>query len=135
MAARYKTKQQEILLDCVKSMSSAHFTAAEVYASLKTRNARVAQATVYRGLESLVEQGSVKKYIIDVNSPTCFEYVGSDACTGNETCFHCKCEKCGKLIHLHCDELKMIQAHMSKEHRFNLDPMRTVFYGLCEDCI
>ena len=132
MASKYKTKQQEVLIGCIKSMSGEHFTAAEVYASLKARNARVAQATVYR---ALVEQGSVKKYIIDVNSPACFEYVGSDCCAGNETCFHCKCEKCGKLIHLHCDELKTIQAHMSKEHRFNLDPMRTVFYGLCEDCI
>ena len=46
-----------------------------------------------------------------------------------------KCEKCGKLIHLHCDELEEIQTHILKEHRFKMDPMRTVFYGLCENCM
>jgi hypothetical protein len=46
----------------------------------------------------------------------------------------CKCEKCGRLIHLHCDEIEELCAHMKNEHHFILNPARTVFYGICESC-
>jgi Fur family ferric uptake transcriptional regulator len=51
------------------------------------------------------------------------------------SCYHCKCEVCGKLIHLHCEEIKELQAHLFREHHFQLNPMRTVMYGICEDCL
>ena len=60
--------------------------------------------------------------------------VGSDDHADTDLCFHCKCEKCGKLIHLHCDEIEEMQMHLFSEHRFKMNPMRTVFYGLCEQC-
>ena len=44
------------------------------------------------------------------------------------------CEKCGKLIHLHCEELEGIGEHLLKDHGFTLNSMRTVLYGICEDC-
>ena len=40
----------------------------------------------------------------------------------------------GKHIHLHCEELAMIQGHLMEHHQFLLNPMRTVFYGVCEQC-
>ena len=86
-------------------------------------------------LEKLVDEGLVKKYNIDAGSPACFEYVGSGGhCGPAEECFHCKCEKCGRLIHLQCDELNMIKKHILDEHAFAIDVYRTVFYGLCEFC-
>ena len=85
-------------------------------------------------MESLVDEGLINKYIIDGNSPACFEYVDQESHRGGEVCFHCKCEKCGKLIHLQCEELKEIGKHLSEEHGFKLNPMRTVFYGVCDDC-
>ena len=27
-----------------------------------------------------------------------------------------------------------IQNHLMKDHQFRLDPLRTVLYGLCEEC-
>ena len=49
-------------------------------------------------------------------------------------CFHCKCEKCGKLIHLECTELSLIGEHLREEHGFSIDHARTVFYGTCNEC-
>ena len=46
----------------------------------------------------------------------------------------CKCEKCGKLTHMHCEELEGIGEHLYEHHGFVLNPLRTVFYGVCEDC-
>ena len=101
---------------------------------LKTQGASIGQSTVYRQLESLVDEGILAKYIIDGNSPACFEYVGADSHKTGDVCYHCKCENCGRLIHLHCDELDQLQAHLLSTHQFKLNPMRTVFYGLCEQC-
>ncbi len=132
---KYRTKQQKMLLDYLESVPGKHITAFDVVDYFKDRGASISQATVYRQLERLVDEGIVGKYIIDANTPACFEYIGEESHLKEEICFHCKCEKCGKLIHLHCDELQGIEAHLYKDHRFKLNPMRTVFYGLCEQCI
>ena len=133
--SKYKTKQREILLEYLRSVPGVHITASDVCEYLKEKGAPIGQSTVYRQLESLVDEGIINKYIIDANSPACFEYVDQDSHEAGEFCFHCKCEQCGKLIHLHCDELEAIQEHMYREHSFKMDPVRTVFYGLCETCI
>ena len=132
---KYKTKQKEILLTYLRTVPGVHITASDVCEYFKNQGVAISQSTIYRHLESLVDEGVLSKYIIDANTPACFEYIGADSHGNAEVCFHCKCEKCGKLIHLHCDEMEEIQGHLYKEHRFRLNPMRTVFYGLCEDCI
>lgn len=132
---KYKTKQREILLDFFRARPGQHVTAADVCMYVKESGETVAQSTVYRQLESLVDEGIINKYVIDANTPACFEYSGHESHEEREDCFHCKCEKCGKLIHLHCEEMREIQEHLSNEHHFKLNTMRTVLYGLCEDCI
>ena len=133
---KYKTKQREILIGYLENFQGKHITASDVYEYFRSQGESIGQSTIYRQLESLVDEGIINKYIIDGNSPACFEYVGNDHHhDGGEVCYHCKCQKCGKLIHLNCDELEEIQEHLFKDHRFKLDPIRTVFYGLCENCI
>lgn len=132
--SKYKTRQRETLITYLETMRGSHITAADVCDYFRDIGTPMGQSTVYRQLESLVDEGVMNKYIIDMNSPACFEYIGDEHHGHGEVCFHCKCEKCGKLIHLHCDELKEIQEHLYDEHRFTLDPNRTVFYGLCEEC-
>ncbi|MCR4904281.1 MAG: transcriptional repressor [Butyrivibrio sp.] len=132
---KYKTKQKEILLEYFETVPGQHITASDVCEYFKSHGSPIGQSTIYRHLESLVNEGILNKYVFDPNTPACFEYMGSESHKECDSCFHCKCEKCGKLIHLHCDELEEIQAHLYKEHRFKLDPLRTVFYGVCEDCM
>ena len=132
---KYKTKQREMLVEYLQSVPGVHITASDVCTYFKNQGVSIGQSTIYRHLEALVDEGILSKYIIDANTPACFEYIGADSHAEGETCFHCKCENCGKLIHLHCDEMEEIQEHLYKEHRFSLNPMRTVFYGLCEECI
>ena len=107
--SRYKTKQREILIEYFEGRPGKHITAGDVSEYCKEQGALVGQSTIYRQLESLVDEGIINKYTIDVNSPACFEYIGEEVHEDKETCFHCKCEKCGKLIHLHCEELEEIR--------------------------
>ncbi len=132
--SKYKTRHREVILDYFVKMPGIHITAGEVYKGLKDRGVSIGQSTVYRQLESLVEEGILNKYIIDENSPACFEFEEEDNHCHKEIFFHCKCESCGKLIHLQCDEIEEIEEHLIKEHKFFMDPKRTVFYGLCEAC-
>ena len=131
---RYKTKQREELLGYLKTLRGTHVTAGELSDHFRTCENPIGKATVYRTLEQFVEEGIVYKYIIDAGNSACYEYVPEEEHDHAGMCFHCKCEKCGKLIHMHCDELKEIQRHLMTDHQFRLDPLRTVFYGLCEEC-
>ena len=133
--SKYKTKQREILLDYLESVPGVHVTAGDVCEYFKSQGAPIGKSTVYRHLESLVDEGLINKYVIDGNSPACFEFIRPESHEHNEVCYHCKCEKCGKVVHLHCEELEEFQVHLFKEHSFRMDPVRTVFYGLCEQCI
>ncbi len=134
--SKYKTRQSTLLLQYLKTVPGVHITAGDVCEYFRKQGAPISQSTVYRHLEALVDEGVLQKYVIDANSPACFEYVGTASHEENETltCFHCKCERCGELIHLHCEELEEIRGHLLEEHHFRIDPMRTVFYGLCESC-
>lgn len=129
----YKTKQREELLSYLRTSGSGHITVGEVCGHFQRRGCPIGTATVYRHLERMVDEGLVSKYTIDATSPACFEYIGADSHCG-DSCFHCKCEKCGRLIHLHCEELEGLSAHVREHHGFHINPLRTVFYGLCEEC-
>ncbi len=133
--SNYKTKQREIMLSYLESRPGVHITAADVYDHFRAQGVTIGQSTVYRQLEKFVDEGILNKYILESGSSACFEYVGMSVHKKNETCFHCKCEKCGKLIHLKCEELEEIKNHLYSEHKFKLDPLRTVFYGMCDDCL
>lgn len=131
---KYKTRQREILLEYLKTIPGTHFTAGDICEYFKQRGSAIGQSTVYRQLEELVDEGLLNKYVLSPTDPACFEFIeAGDHCEGG-ICFHCKCEKCGKLIHMHCDELTEIRRHLLTDHQFTLDPQRTVFYGLCDEC-
>lgn len=129
----YKTKQQELLLSYLREMQGKHFTAEDVRLHFEEKKISIGIATIYRQLEKLVNEGKIQKYFIDDHSAACFEYAG-ESCNQNEKHFHLKCELCGRLIHLECDELEELGGHLKTEHGFVINPLRTVFYGLCTDC-
>lgn len=130
----YKTKQREELLEYLISAQGKHITVGDIKKSFMDKGNPIGTATIYRQLEKMVDEGIVTKYVIDANTPACFEYTAGDPDHDRDVCFHCKCEKCGKLIHLHCEELEEMQGHLKEEHEFRLNPMRTVLYGICSEC-
>lgn len=130
---KYKTKQQELLLSCFKAMQGRHFTAEDVSAYFQKQNISIGIATIYRQIEKFVAIGVVQKYFLGEQNAACFQYMGEE-CHKEVSHFHLKCEKCGTLIHLECHDLEQLSSHLMAEHGFALDPFRTVFYGLCENC-
>ncbi len=128
----YQTKQQKAIEDYI-SGTTEHFTVADVCAHFRGESKSLGAATVYRALERLMEEGKVKKYIIDEQSAACFEYVNPVSCI-EPRCYHLKCRQCGKLVHLNCNDIDALVAHIQEKHGFLIDMNRTVFYGKCDAC-
>ena len=128
----YKTRQREAILDYLIEHKDKHVTVNNISDHLEQEGARVGVTTIYRHLDKLFEQGLVRKYTVDGSTSACFQYSNADG-----TChehYHLKCEKCGKLIHLHCDHAAEMCRHVFDEHGFSIDLYRTVFYGICKQC-
>ncbi len=132
---QYKTRQREEMLTYLASVKGKHFTAADICSHFKKIGKPIGTTTVYRQLDRMVEEGLVNKYFIDENSSACFEFIDAENCCHQPACYHCKCEKCGRLIHMDCHEITELQEHLMQHHHFMIDPMRTVFYGICEACL
>ena len=131
----YRTLQKDKILETLKQREGQHLTAMEIYELLKGRGVKVGLTTVYRHLERLMTEGQVVKSIVDENTPACFEYCNDDEHDhDHDSCYHCKCVRCGRLVHIHCDDVSRLEQHIREEHGFYVDPHRTVFFGLCEDC-
>ena len=130
--SKYHTRQKSELLSYLETVPGVHLTAGEISDGLAAMGHPMGLTTVYRQMDGLLEEGLANKYTLDGKS-ACYEYIPKGSHLGGE-CFHCKCEKCGRLYHMHCRELELIAGHLLEEHHFQLNPLRTVFYGTCESC-
>lgn len=129
----YKTKQREAILDFLLKHKDSHVTVNTIGDYLAEQGTPVGITTIYRHLDKLLEQGLVRKYTVDSSTGACFQFSGQQ-----ERCrehFHLKCERCGRLIHLECSHLDELISHIYSDHGFTIDPLRTVIYGCCCDCI
>jgi Fur family ferric uptake transcriptional regulator len=131
---QYRTKQHKEILSYLETRNGKHLTVNDICVNFQEQGKAIGTTTVYRQLERMVADGIVKKYTIDNNTPACFEYVGTQERLSEPGCYHCKCEQCGRLIHLECDELAEVQKHLLNYHGFQMNPLRTVIYGICENC-
>lgn len=127
----YNTRQRDEIVKAISSFDDRHFTAADVVKVLNEKGISVGQATVYRLIDRLEESGELRKYIVDGTSAACYQRADLH-CREH---FHLLCEKCGRLIHVECEELSKIASHIESEHGFTVDYSKTVFYGKCGDCM
>lgn len=127
---QYKTKQKEMIENAVKNSKQEHITVDSLVNTLESLGEKVGRTTVYRALERLNEEGIVRKYHTAGES-ACYQYVSDEDCYEH---FHLKCEDCGKLIHIECDHIAQLGEHINEHHGFKVNKLKTVLYGLCEEC-
>lgn len=128
----YNTKQKELLLNYLRECEENHITVQEISAYLTNNGNPMGISTIYRQLDRLVEQGIVRKYILDGRSGACYQYINEEKTCNSH--FHLKCVNCGTLFHVDCSFLSEIDSHIMEHHRFAIDNSKTVFYGVCESC-
>ncbi len=127
MATRnhYETKQKDIIINCIKNHEE--FTSNEIYEELK---GKVGLTTIYRKVDSLVEDNKVKKYIGKDNI-TYYQYLCE---CDKDNHFYLKCDKCGNLEHVDCDCINELSEHINKNHEFEINKQNIVINGVCKNC-
>jgi Fur family ferric uptake transcriptional regulator len=131
--ASYNTQQRKLILDYMAGLGDTHVTVGQIARHFEHEDAAIGQTTIYRYLEKLVNEGKIRRYVFSEGDSACYQYVNNDGeCQEH---FHLKCEKCGKLIHLECDLLDEIQRHVLNKHDFQINMLKTVFYGKCKECL
>lgn len=127
----YRTKQRAII-EKVFAENSGHITIDGLLNDLKKRGETVGRTTVYRTLEKLVNEGKARKYSSSMGESVCYQYTEkSHKCTEH---FHLKCDGCGRLIHIECEHITGLSKHIKKDHKFTVNNLKTILYGICEDC-
>lgn len=130
-SAEYQTRQKGIVEAAFRATAGEHITVAELTRRLEEQGNAVGRTTVYRTLERLVRDGKARKFSAVQGDSVCYQAIGETACREH---FHLKCSACGKLLHMDCSLMDRLSRHIEEEHGFQVDPLNTVLYGICEDC-
>ena len=128
----YRTKQKELLYAFLKAHPEKQYSAKEITALIKEHHADIGESTVYRLIKNLTDEGVLRRFSGKNAKSVVYQFAGQ-----NEHChehFHLKCTDCGELIHLDCELLKSFEKHMGAHHGFSIDPVKTIFYGVCASC-
>ena len=129
----YQTKQKQAILESLQSGAQRSLTVDEITARINENCGKVGRTTVYRHLEALLAQGRVRKFSDGSGKCATFQFVPDPG--DCEHHMHLKCARCGKYIHLDCDEMQQVNAHIFEAHHFRVDNVQSLLVGLCEDCL
>lgn len=123
----YNTKQRDEIVEFFGRHRGDCFTAKDI---IKSGEISVGEATVYRTLSKLANQGVLKRYTGD-GAGASYQLNEGESCNSH---FHLKCESCGRLIHMDCGFMADMKKHIESSHDFTVDIGKTVIYGLCGEC-
>lgn len=119
------TRQRAIIADAIVGQYK-HVSARDVYDQCNALDKTISLATVYRTLNTLLEEGKISA-IHNADEQVIYD--------GNiEPHDHMVCSECGKII----DLAPIVSTHrlktLQKDYNFKINHVQLVFEGLCEDC-
>ena len=129
----YSTKQGEAVLAYLASVKDVFVTAAQIVDHLQKEHVAISRPTVYRQLEKLVRDGKACKHLFGDTSVSRFRFIEPDE-YGHES-YHLKCEVCGDISDMKCEEVDHVSRHILETHDFKVNDSKTVFYGKCKTCL
>ncbi len=121
----YRLTPQRTLVWDVLRQSGEHLTAEQVCARVQEQFPHVNMSTVYRTLELLVELNLVKETCL---GPSRRYYEVEEEVPHH----HLVCERCGKIVHIHHEDLGTLPQLLQTEQGFVAKEL-TVF-GHCIEC-
>ena len=129
MAARgkYQTRQRKLVSACLQDGVGRYQTVDEVWHAATSTGKSIGRTTVYRNLESMVEDGSALKAVSPGGEASYHLYQ-------NETSGQLVCLECRNAYPLTCHMVAELSDHVLDHHGFKILPARTVLYGICDAC-
>lgn len=122
------TKQKQIILDTL-CCDKTHPTMYQLCDKILEKNpdCGMGQATVYRNINRLVKEGSVRKISL-LNEVDHYDGDISEH-------YHLICKKCGKIKDIFDDELISHLEKIKKNHHIVIDHYQILFEGVCKTCL
>ena len=65
----YATRQRSLVLECLKAHAGQYLSVADIAADLTKKGSPVGVTTIYRALEKLASEGTVRRFVPDRTSP------------------------------------------------------------------
>lgn len=119
------TPQRMAILRVLKS-ARGHLSPAEIYEKVAPELPGMTEATVYRTLNLLAEQGLVLVAHMG-HGQLVYEIADHDH-------HHLICRTCGRTQEVDHEALKTLYMNFLEKTGFRIDTIHTTFFGLCPDC-
>ncbi len=131
--AEYHTQQKSVLLDYLSRHSDKTFSMESLADAMKTELGDDApgKSTVYRLVNRLVDEGTVKQYTEQGSRHSLYQIVGGKGCHHH---LHMKCTTCGKLMHMNDEQSERIIEQIFGSSEFAVNRDQTTLYGSCAEC-
>lgn len=114
------------MLNAVRQLSN-HPTADDVYNHVEKLYPNISKATVYRNLNSLVEDGLLIKISVP-DSADRFDHT-------IERHYHIKCMICKEFKDLNLDYMQNLDEKVSELTKYKILSHDVAFKGICENCV
>lgn len=125
MITRRNTIQKELIRNAVYEMKR-HATANEVYDFLKETYPAIGKGTVYRNLDILAEEGTLRKVEVP-DGPNRFDFTLTNH-------YHVRCVKCGDVSDVDMDEIPNLLERIHDTHGIEFLNCDISFKGICPKC-
>ncbi|MEM9423477.1 MAG: transcriptional repressor [Spirochaetota bacterium] len=128
------TKQRRLIFETFMEREE-HFTAEGLYHLLQKVLPQIGQATIYRTLKLLCENGFARELNLQLqgtqglHSQSCYFEPLSSAHHD-----HLVCTECNRHFEFRNEELEELQIKIAAEHNFQLNSHTHVLYGKCHNC-
>jgi Fur family transcriptional regulator, ferric uptake regulator len=121
------TRQRTLIVEQFFA-SEGHLSVEELWDKVRTTDARVSVATVYRTMKLLSESGLAHARNFG-DGQTRYE-----AAVGRHHHDHLICTNCGTIVEFENDRIEAMQDAVARRHGFKVISHKMELYGLCKDC-
>jgi Fur family transcriptional regulator, ferric uptake regulator len=121
------TRQRDLIVDTFFNLDG-HLSVEDVWTKVRSEDARVSVATVYRTMKLLATSGLAHARNFG-DGQTRYE-----AAHGRGHHDHLICTSCQKIIEFENDQIERLQDAVAKRHGFAVGSHKMELYGVCREC-
>jgi Fur family ferric uptake transcriptional regulator len=121
------TRQRGLIVDTFFA-TGGHLSVEELWSKVRTQDAKVSVATVYRTMKLLSECGLAHARNFG-DGQTRYE-----AAVGRHHHDHLICTRCGTIVEFENDRIEAMQDAVARKHGFKVTSHKMELYGLCREC-
>lgn len=121
------TRQRSLIIDTFFEVGG-HLSVEELWSRVRSQDAKVSVATVYRTMKLLNECGLAQARNFG-DGQTRYE-----AAVGRHHHDHLICTRCGTIVEFENDRIEQLQDAVAESHGFKVTSHKMELYGLCLEC-